>query len=70
MPRAVAYPGRRFALPWAIPLCPFGAWGLKTAERNFQVGGSAEDLVFDGGLKNSHEFEVAKAGLEPATHGL
>ena len=26
-----AYPGRRFALPWAISLCPFGAdgWGSR-----------------------------------------
>ena len=55
---AGTHPGRRFALPWAISLCPFGALG------------AAEDLVFDGGLKSTHEFEVAKAGLEPATHGL
>ena len=24
-PVAQAYPGRRFALPWAISFCPFGA---------------------------------------------
>ncbi len=26
-PVAQAYPGRRFALPWAISFCPFGAYG-------------------------------------------
>ena len=26
-PVAHAYPGRRFALPWAISFCPFGADG-------------------------------------------
>ena len=26
---ALMYPGRRFALPWAISFCPFGAVGVR-----------------------------------------
>ena len=28
-PVALPYPGRRFALPWAISFCPFGAVGVR-----------------------------------------
>ena len=31
-PVAQAYPGRRFALPWAISFCPFGADGSIDAQ--------------------------------------
>jgi hypothetical protein len=33
------YPGRRFALPWAISLCPFGA-GPMVHRRDLQTGHS------------------------------
>ena len=35
VPVAQAYPGRRFALPWAISFCPFGADGSIPAPPGF-----------------------------------
>ena len=29
VPIGLPYPGRRFALPWAISFCPFGAVGVR-----------------------------------------
>ena len=36
---ASMYPGRRFALPWAISFCPFGAGKLKKPYRVGTVPG-------------------------------
>ena len=40
-PVAQAYPGRRFALPWAISFCPFGADGSGAGQRP-EAGGERE----------------------------
>ena len=40
-PVAQAYPGRRFALPWAISFCPFGADGSGAGQRR-EAGGERE----------------------------
>ena len=37
-PVAQAYPGRRFALPWAISFCPFGAVGVRWLIRRPPAG--------------------------------
>ena len=41
VPVAQAYPGRRFALPWAISFCPFGADGSGAGQRP-EAGGERE----------------------------
>ncbi len=41
-PVAQAYLGRRFALPWAISFCPFGADGSGAGQRPEARGGRRE----------------------------
>jgi hypothetical protein len=40
LPSRQAYPGRRFALPWAISFCPFGADGSGAGQRPEARGNS------------------------------
>ena len=42
VPVAQAYPGRRFALPWAISFCPFGADGSGAGQRP-EAGGERRE---------------------------
>ena len=68
------YPGRRFALPWAISFCPFGAAGSDGGSRDNQsrtahaLGGTFRGPWIAGYLTSNRGLVVC-ATLESSDQG-
>jgi hypothetical protein len=68
-PVAQAYPGRRFALPWAISFCPFGADGSGAGQRPEAGGerreGTAKQPENFGAILSRYPRITQNAGTVP-----